>query len=234
MVQSRKVLSVYVKEGQTVEKDAPILQLQGGASQQLEAVQKQYDELKRTYDLALLDDQISGLQSDKTLSDAKKAIADAEEKITELKVEYNALLGGSDTTSVIEAKIERLEEQMDAVDEYIKDCEDKIGEIDGNIQQANSIIEKDILSKLTVSEKLEAAEKEYSGLAEAYEMLKYDVEYYEEQLNNIKNTQTDIGEANTLTNQLESLEDQLYSLEKTRDRYVEDYKKQNADVNADY
>ncbi|MBQ8369483.1 MAG: hypothetical protein IJY35_05860, partial [Clostridia bacterium] len=234
VVQSRKVLSVYVKEGQTVEKDAPILQLQGGASQQLEAVQKQYDELKRTYDLALLDDQISGLQSDKTLSDAKKAIADAEEKITELKVEYNALLGGSDTTSVIEAKIERLEEQMDAVDEYIKDCEDKIGEIDGNIQQANSIIEKDILSKLTVSEKLEAAEKEYSGLAEAYEMLKYDVEYYEEQLNNIKNTQTDIGEANTLTNQLESLEDQLYSLEKTRDRYVEDYKKQNADVNADY
>ena len=233
VVQSRKVLSVYVKEGQTVEKDAPILQLQGGASQQLEAVQKQYDELKRTYDLALLDDQISGLQSDKTLSDAKKAIADAEEKITELKAEYNALLGGSDTTSVIEAKIERLEEQIEAVEEYIADCQADISDVKNKISQAESIIEDDVLSKLTVTEKLEAAEKAYEEYAQAYEMLKYDVEYYETQLNDIKAAKDDISEANTLTNQLNSLEDQLSSLNKQYDRAYEDYREERREYTSD-
>lgn len=234
VVQSRKVLSVYVREGDTVAKDAPILQLQGGASQQLEAVQKQYDELKSTYDLALLDDGINGLTAKQTLEDAKKAISDAEEKIAELKKEYNALLGGTDTTAVIESRIEYLENQIEAVDEYISDCQADIAEVKGKISQAEGMIEDDILSTLTVSEKLAYAEDEFKQLSEAYEMLKYDVDYYGRQLEDIKTAQSDIGEANTLTNQLRSLEDQLYDLEKARDRYIEDYKKQNSGKNDAY
>lgn len=229
MVQSRKVLSVYVREGDTVAKDAPILQLQGGASQQLEAVQKQYDELKSTYDLALLDDGINGLTAKQTLEDAKKAISDAEEKIAELKKEYNALLGGTDTTAVIESRIEYLENQIEAVDEYISDCQADIAEVKGKISQAEGMIEDDILSTLTVSEKLANAEDEFKQLSEAYEMLKYDVDYYGRQLEDIKTAQSDIGEANTLTNQLRSLEDQLYDLEKRYDRAEEDYREQKND-----
>ena len=229
MVQSRKVLSVYVREGDTVAKDAPILQLQGGASQQLEAVQKQYDELKSTYDLALLDDGINGLTAKQTLEDAKKAISDAEEKIAELKKEYNALLGGTDTTAVIESRIEYLENQIEAVDEYISDCQADIAEVKGKISQAEGMIEDDILSTLTVSEKLAYAEDEFKQLSEAYEMLKYDVDYYGRQLEDIKTAQSDIGEANTLTNQLRSLEDQLYDLEKSYDRAEEDYREQKND-----
>lgn len=229
VVQSRKVLSVYVREGDTVAKDAPILQLQGGASQQLEAVQKQYDELKSTYDLALLDDGINGLTAKQTLEDAKKAISDAEEKIAELKKEYNALLGGTDTTAVIESRIEYLESQIEAVDEYISDCQADIAEVKGKISQAEGMIEDDILSTLTVSEKLAYAEDEFKQLSEAYEMLKYDVDYYGRQLEDIKTAQSDIGEANTLTNQLRSLEDQLYDLEKRYDRAEEDYREQKND-----
>lgn len=232
MVQSRKVLSVYVREGDTVAKDAPILQLQGGASQQLEAVQKQYDELKSTYDLALLDDGINGLTAKQTLEDAKKAISDAEEKIAELKKEYNALLGGTDTTAVIESRIEYLESQIEAVDEYISDCQADIAEVKGKISQAEGMIEDDILSTLTVSEKLAYAEDEFKQLSEAYEMLKYDVDYYGRQLEDIKTAQSDIGEANTLTNQLRSLEDQLYDLEKRYDRAEEDYREERREYTA--
>ena len=232
VVQSRKVLSVYVREGDTVAKDAPILQLQGGASQQLEAVQKQYDELKSTYDLALLDDGINSLTSQQTLADAKKAISDAEQKLAELKKEYNALLGGTDTTAVIESRIEYLESQIEAVDEYIADCQADIADVKSKISQAENMIEDDILSKLTVSEKLEAAEDEFKQLAEAYEMLKYDVDYYGKQLEDIKAAQSDIGEANTLTNQLRSLEDQLYSLEKQYDRAEEDYREERREYDS--
>ncbi|MBR4000000.1 MAG: hypothetical protein IKI93_16840, partial [Clostridia bacterium] len=232
MVQSRKVLSVYVREGDTVAKDAPILQLQGGASQQLEAVQKQYDELKSTYDLALLDDGINGLTTKQTLEDAKKAISDAEEKIAELKKEYNALLGGTDTTAVIESRVEYLENQIEAVDEYISDCQADIAEVKGKISQAEGMIEDDILSTLTVSEKLANAEDEFKQLSEAYEMLKYDVDYYGRQLEDIKTAQSDIGEANTLTNQLRSLEDQLYDLEKRYDRAEEDYREERREYTA--
>lgn len=232
VVQSRKVVSVYVREGDIVAKDAPILQLQGGASQQLEAAQKQYEELKSAYDLALLDDGINGLTSKQTLDDAKKAISDAEAKIAELKAEYSALLGGTDNSAVIESRIEYLENQIEAVDEYISDCQADISEAKSKISQAEGMIEDDILSKQTVSEKLEEAEKEFNQLAEAYEMLKYDVEYYSTRLENIKTAQADIGEANTLTNQLRSLEDQLYSLEKQYDRAEEDYREERREYTA--
>jgi len=226
LVQSRKVLSVYVKEGDIVQKDAPILQLQGGASQQLDAVQKQYDELKSTYDLALLDDGINALTAKQTLDDAKKAISDTENKITELKAEYSALLGGTDNTAVIEGRIEYLEEQIEALDEYISECQADIADVKSKISQAENMIEQDILSNQTVSEKLAAAEEEFRQLSEAYEMLKYDVEYYSKQLEDIKAAQSDIGEANSLTNQLRSLEDQLYDLEKQYDRAEEDYREE--------
>ncbi len=232
VVQSRKVVSVYVREGDIVAKDAPILQLQGGASQQLEAAQKQYEELKSAYDLALLDDGINGLTSKQTLDDAKKAISDAEAKIAELKAEYSALLGGTDNSAVIESRIEYLENQIEAVDEYISDCQADISEAKSKISQAEGMIEDDILSKQTVSEKLEEAEKEFNQLSEAYEMLKYDVEYYSTRLENIKTAQADIGEANTLTNQLRSLEDQLYSLEKQYDRAEEDYREERREYTA--
>ncbi|MBQ2725155.1 MAG: HlyD family efflux transporter periplasmic adaptor subunit [Clostridia bacterium] len=232
VVQSRKVLSVYVKEGDMVAKDSPILQLQGGASQQQAAVQKQYDDLKRTYDLALLDDGINTLTAQQTLADAKKAIADEEERLAELQEEYNALLGGTDNTAVIENRIEYLEGQIEAVDEYIADCQDKIAEAKSMISQAENMIEKDILSTQTVSEKLAEAEAEYKQLAEAYEMLKYDVDYYKGQLEDIKTAQADIGEANTLTNQLRSLEDQLYDLEKQYDRAEEDYREERREYTS--
>jgi len=244
VIQSRKVVSVYVREGDFVAKDAPILELQGGMSDQLKAVQAQYEEAKRAYDLALLQDTVDDLNSNKTLSDAKKSIEDAKKKLAELQAEYSAVVSGADVKSVIEAKIEALEGELEALEEtlaseteafdeqytLIKNLRDEVA---AKIQTAEGMIEKDIFSTLTVAEKFAAAKAEYEDAEFAYLNYKADAEYYKEQLDEIKASSEDLTEANALTTQLKSLEDQLASLEKQFERAEEDYLESRSDILTD-
>ncbi|MBQ9996784.1 MAG: hypothetical protein IJP32_10460, partial [Clostridia bacterium] len=222
-IQSRKVVSVYVKEGDTVSTDSPIIALQGGASDQLKAAQDEYDKLKRTYDLALLQDTVNGLQSSKTLNDAVQAIADQKKTLAELKEEYAAVMNGADTTSVIEARIEMLEEEIEDLTDLISAQSSKIAEIEGKIQSAEGMIEEDIFSTLTVSEKLAIAEEEYTAIEQSYNTLSADVENLKSELERIQGSSGDIEKANALTKEIRTLEDQLYNLEKQYDRAEEDY-----------
>lgn len=222
-IQSRKVVSVYVKEGDTVSTDSPIIALQGGASDQLKAAQDEYDKLKRTYDLALLQDTVNGLQSSKTLNDAVQAIADQKKTLAELKEEYAAVMNGADTTSVIEARIEMLEEEIEDLTDLITAQSSKIAEIEGKIQSAEGMIEEDIFSTLTVSEKLAIAEEEYAAIEQSYNTLSADVENLKSELERIQGSSGDIEKANALTKEIRTLEDQLYNLEKQYDRAEEDY-----------
>ena len=233
-IQSRKVVSVYVKEGDTVAKDTPIIALQGGASTQLEAAQAEYDKLKREYDLALLQDVVDGLNSDNTLSKAEQAITDKKKELAELNAEYTAVLGGVDTTSVIEARIETLEDGI----EYLTDLRDmqkiKVDEIKGKIQSAEGMIEEDIFSTLTVAEKLAIAEEEYTVLNQTYSELTASVEMLKADMERIESSSGDIGKANTLTNEIRSLESQLESLEKQYTRAEEDYFVSKAKLDEKY
>lgn len=222
-IQSRKVVSVYVKEGDTVAKDTPIIALQGGASTQLEAAQAEYDKLKREYDLALLQDVVDGLNSDNTLSKAEQAIADKKKELAELNAEYTAVLGGVDTTSVIEARIETLEDGIEYLNDLIAAQSEKVAEIKGKIQSAEGMIEEDIFSTLTVAEKLAIAEEEYTVLEQTYNELTANVETLKADMERIESSSGDIGKANTLTNEIRSLESQLESLELERERYIEDF-----------
>jgi len=222
-VQSRKVVSVYVKEGDTVAVDSPILALQGGASDQLKKAQDEYDKLKREYDLALLADTVTGLQSSKTISDAVQAIEDQKKALAELKEEYAAVQNGVDTTSVIEARIEVLEEEIEDLTDLVSEQSAKIAEIEGKIQSAEGLIEEDILSTLTVAEKLAIAEEEYAVIENSYETLSADVKMLKAELDRIQNSSGDIDKANTLTNEIRTLEASLEKLELERERYIEDY-----------
>lgn len=230
VTQSRKVMSVYVKEGDTVEKDAPILELKGGASEQLEAAQNEYDTLKREYDLALLGDTVSSLNSQKSITDARKALSDAKEELASLQKNYNDLLSGVDASSIIESQIEELEDQIDTLTEQQTELSTKITEVQGIIDKANAMIEEDILSTLTVSEKLAIAEDDYYIAKDSYETLKKEVDFYKERLDEIKGISGDVSEANTLTNTLKTLEDSLSKLEKERQRYIED----NSGIDENY
>ena len=101
--QSRKVVAVYVKEGNYVSKDEPILSLSGGPSAQLESAERELAEKQKAYDLAKLEDGMNEMQTAKNLSDAKKEIekaeADiekAERELAEMEETYKAMLNGCD------------------------------------------------------------------------------------------------------------------------------------------
>ncbi len=222
-VQSRKVVSVYVKEGDTVSVDSPIIALQGGASDQLKAAQDEYDKLKREYDLALLQDTVDGLTSDNTLNKAAQAVEEKKKELAELHEEYTAVMGGVDTTSVIEARIEALEDEIEALNDLISEQSAKIAEIEGKIQSAEGMIEEDIFSTLTVAEKLAIAEEEYTVLEQTYNELSADVETLKAEMERIESSSGDIDKANTLTNEIRTLESQLENLEKQYDRAEEDF-----------
>ena len=234
VVQSRKVVSVFVKDGDMVEKDAPILALQGGMSEQLTKVQSEYDAAKREYDLALLQDVVDGLNAGKTLENAKQALEDEKKKLTELQNEYYALLGGADTKTLLEAKLEKLNAELEEIVERYNAANDKKTEIEGKIETAKGMIEVDIFSNLTVAEKLAAAEEEFELAEDDYINYSADLEFYKESLAVAKANSESITEANTLTKQLETLEDQLEALQLERERYIEDYWNSNGDEYSNY
>ena len=228
--QTRKVISVYVKEGDTVEKDAPILALTGGPSAQLEALIKEYNEKKKEYDLAILNDELTGKTSAKTLTDAKREVEKAEEKLEELKKEYNELLSGGDSTTVIKASIKSLQEKVRGLQSEIKtieksnaDLNTKIAEVSGKISAAESIIEEDILSGLTISQRLAIAEEEYKTAEETYNRLKSEADNYKAIMDSIDANSGDVTKANDLTNEIKTLEDTLSGYEKQGTRAEEDY-----------
>ena len=219
VAQTRKVVSVFVKEGQTVEKDAPILELKGGASEQLKSAQDEYDKLKREYDLAVIGDTVSNLTSDKTISDAQKTLADAKDELAKLQKNYNDLLSGVDTTTILQNQISALEDTIENLTDQQTAMTDKITEVNAIISEAKALIEKDVLSNQTVAEKLAAAEEEYNSISSEYDTLKKETDFYKERLDEIKKVSGDVTEANKLTQQLKTLRNSLSDLEKEITRY---------------
>ena len=222
VAQTRKVVSVFVKEGQTVEKDAPILELKGGASEQLKSAQDEYDKLKREYDLGILGDNVSNITSDKTISDAQKALENAKDELAKLQKNYNDLLSGVDTTTILQNQISALEDTIENLTDQQTAMTDKITEVNGIISEAKALIEKDILSNQTVAEKLTAAEEAYNSISCDYDTLKKEVDFYKERLDEVKKISGDVTEANKLTQQLKTLQDTLKKAEQELDYYKED------------
>ena len=222
VAQTRKVVSVFVKEGQTVEKDAPILELKGGASEQLKSAQDEYDKLKREYDLGILGDNVSNITSDKTISDAQKALENAKDELAKLQKNYNDLLSGVDTTTILQNQISALEDTIENLTDQQTAMTDKITEVNAIISEAKALIEKDVLSNQTVAEKLAAAEEAYNSISSEYDTLKKEADFYKERLDEIKKVSGDVTEANKLTQQLKTLQNELDSLDTEYSRYVED------------
>lgn len=222
VAQTRKVVSVFVKEGQTVEKDAPILELKGGASEQLKSAQDEYDKLKREYDLGILGDNVSNITSDKTISDAQKALENAKDELAKLQKNYNDLLSGVDTTTILQNQISAVEDAIENLTDQQTAMTDKITEVNSIISEAKALIEKDILSNQTVAEKLAAAEEAYNSISCDYDTLKKEVDFYKERLDEVKKISGDVTEANKLTQQLKTLQDTLKKAEQELDYYEED------------
>ncbi len=222
-VQSRKVISVFVKEGQYVEKDAPIMELMGGATEEVKSLQAEYDSLKREYDLALLNDNVTNLTSERTLSEARKAVEDAKKELTKLEEAYKALQNGTDQNTYIERQIEALEEELEILNEEKSLVLEKIQQFESQIAAAEGTIENDLLTDLTLTQKLHQAEAEYERVETFYSAVLSDLEYCEEKLEMLNTFAEAVAEANSLTAELTSLEEQRANLQKQFDRDEEDF-----------
>lgn len=233
-VQSRKVVSVYVKAGDTVEKDAPILSLKGGSSDQLEAAQKEYDELKKTYDLALFGDNVSSLNSAKTIKDAETTLENAKKSLASLREEYNALKNGVDTTSILQARVDSINDELEEIKEVQASVTESKTEITAKRDAAKALIEEDYFSTLTIAEKLAIAESDFAVAESNYNTLKAKVDEHKARLDKIKGSSSDIDKANELTKTINDLKNQIDKLELERSRYIEDYKNSNSGGDAAY
>lgn len=246
--QTRKVQSVYVKAGDTVEKDAPILSLSNDPSEQLDNARKELAEAKEKYTKLLESGTVDGLTSDKTISDAQRAIEKAEDKLKELEAEYNSILSGGDPATVIkdsikalnnqikdlEAQKKQAEKDIDAqikvVDKRISDLNTQIAEVSGKLSSAEGLMDNDILAQQSVAERLAAAQNEYDGAQVAYENAKaaYDalqaeVDRWKEMVDAINTGIGDVNKANELTNQIKTLEETLDGYDRQGQRAYEDY-----------
>lgn len=222
LAQSRKVVSVFVKEGDYIEKDAVIMELKGGTSDTLASVQSQYDQKKQEYDIAMLQWKSDSLTSSSALTDAQKALTNAQETLAKLQKNYTDLLAGVDTSTILESQIENLQNEIDNIEEYKTEISTKIAECESIIGQYQSDISKDIYSDLTTAEKLRIAKDDYETLKKSYDKLKSDVDFYKERYDKLTNATTDLSEANTLTKTLKEYEKKLDTAEADLDSLNKD------------
>lgn len=213
LTQSRKVVSVYVKEGDYVEKDAVILTLQGGASEQLAAAEKEIDDAKYQYNLKLLERSQSNLGNSSTLSKLKEELADLQEK-------YNKAVSGtySIELSTLEEELKSLKKAQEEVNALKSKAENDKQGLQELVDSANDAFTTD-----SISERLADAENRYAVAESEYTTLKAEKDKLEEQKQYIQDASSDIGKANELTNQIKTLEDQLDTLAKEFERDWEDY-----------
>lgn len=198
-VQSRKVVSVYVKEGDTVEKDAPIMALKGGASETLEALRKEYDEAKKAYDKAVLVNNKSDISYEKTLWDAEKALEDAKNSLAKLNEEYELLKSGSDKEA-IEKRIESLNDEITWATEQKTILEAKRDKAQAEIDAAQGTIDA---NPSTVG--LTAAKRALDSAESAYNSLKDEVDNLTKVLEGVNAEYDKMQKANTLTNEIAEL-----------------------------
>lgn len=220
--QTRKVVSVYVKEGDTVELGAPIMALQGGASEELKAAEAELLTKQQEYELALLGDKVSSLTGDKSISDAEQAITDLKTELAKLNELYGKLLAGTDTTDIIEEQIDALEKSIKTMTKQKAEADSKIAELEGKISSANSGIEDDF-SGVPLADRLRLAKEEYSDLELQYYALKDAVDATKQTLEDLQNSSGNMSSASEISQNIKTLEAQIDSLEKTVERAREDF-----------
>ncbi|MBQ4605534.1 MAG: hypothetical protein IJB15_02440, partial [Clostridia bacterium] len=151
--QTRKIVSVYVKQGSEVAIGDPILALQGGASKELEEAEKKLRDLEKQYALDQLNDTIAGLTSDKSQSESRNSLNKAYRELAELKELYTILQAGNDPTDALKEQKKAAQKEADNIQKQIDEISKKISETEGKISSAEGNIQEDYTSGLTLEER---------------------------------------------------------------------------------
>lgn len=205
IVQSRRVRSVYVKEGDYVEADQDILALEGGMSAELEALQKEYDALKKTYDLGLSSDNVGYLQTSKSLAEAQTRYNEAKEELEKLKAGAGGAISAAATPEEKAKRAEEFKKNKRQLEDRIDELEKNISSLEGKISLANGKIDG------SVSGNLADAQREYNQIKNRYDSLAAEEKRLGDRKTALEKSLKTMREANGLYNEYNSLLQQSYT-----------------------
>lgn len=226
--QTRKVISVYVKQGSEVAIGDPILALEGGASEELEAAQKELRELEKQYALDQLNDTINDLTSDKSKSESQNTLAKSKTELAELQELYTALLAGTDPTETLKAQQKEAQKEADSIQKQIDAINEKITEAKGKISAAEGNIKEDYTTTKTLQERYNEAKQAYESLKAEYDTLTAQVDTLETQYEVASGLSGDVAKAYEISQEIHTLSESLSAKQKELSRLLED------NVIADY
>ncbi len=221
--QTRKVVSVYVKQGSEVAIGDPILALEGGASDELEEAEKKLRELEKQYALDQLENNSQGISSSSSLLQAQQELSDLKEKQADAQKMYDLMLAGEDPAGALKTKMDAAADAMKAAQKNKEAAEKVRDELKANMDAANGKVEVDYLSGKTLQERYNEAKALYEELEIQYTNLQSQLETLEaEQKNNQDNSEA-VAAAYEISKQIkadiESLEDKMLALK----RIIEDH-----------
>ncbi len=225
--QTRKIVSVYVKQGTVVAIGDPIIALKGGASKELEEAEKSLRDLEKQYALDKITDTINDLTSDKSKTENERKLADYYKQLSNKKELYSKLLAGTDPTETLKAQKKAQEKEVAAIQKQIDEINTRISEIKGKISAAEGNIEEDYSGK-TLTERYNEAKQNYEVLQGEYDTLTARVKELKNAYEKLTDVTGDVAKAYEISKTIKDLrtqyDDTFLSLRRSIEDYVEKYK----------
>ncbi|MBQ3592205.1 MAG: HlyD family efflux transporter periplasmic adaptor subunit, partial [Clostridia bacterium] len=230
--QTRKIVSVYVKQGSEVAIGDPILALQGGATKELEEAEKKLRDLEKQYALDQLNDTIAGLTSDKSKNESQNSLTKAYRELAELKELYTVLQAGNDPTDALKEQKKAAQKEADNIQKQIDAVSEKISETEGKITSAEGNIKEDYTSGLTLEERYTAAKQEYDVLKAEYDALTAKVDTLQAEYDEASGLSGDVAEAYKISQEIKTTKETLWDTQRKLDYLIQDNEKTIDDNNS--
>lgn len=231
--QTRKIVSVYVKQGSEVQIGDPIIALQGGATKELEEAEKSLRELEKQYALDKITDTINDLTSDKSKTENERQLADYYKQLSNKKELYEKLLAGTDPTETLKAQKKAQEKEVAAIQKQIDEINTRITEIKGKISAAEGNIVEDYSGK-SLTERYNEAKQNYEVLQGEYDTLTARVKELKNAYEKLTDINGDITDIAKLREQVETLTDAYNAALKNLDRAIENAASGKVDENLKF
>lgn len=231
--QTRKIVSVYVKQGTVVAIGDPIIALKGGATKELEEAEKSLRDLEKQYALDKITDTINDLTSDKSKTENERQLADYYKQLSNKKELYEKLLAGTDPTETLKAQKKAQEKEVAAIQKQIDEINTRITEIKGKISAAEGNIEEDYSGK-TLTERYNEAKQNYEVLQGEYDTLTARVKELKGAYEKLADINGDITDIAKLREQVETLTDAYNAALKNLDRAIENAASGEVDENLKF
>ena len=228
--QTRKIVSVYVKQGSEVQIGDPIIALKGGATKELEEAEKSLRELEKQYALDKITDTINDLTSDKSKTENERQLADYYKQLSNKKELYEKLLAGTDPTETLKAQKKAQEKEVAAIQKQIDEINTRITEIKGKISAAEGNIVEDYSGK-SLTERYNEAKQNYEVLQGEYDTLTARVKELKGNSENLSEVSEEVKKAYAISQEIDKLNETIDSLNAQIKKLQDGQKKDESTAN---